>query len=279
MITLEQLTDEVRDLAPLPAAAAKLAQLAADMDADTQLIVDTIRYDQALTARVLRYANSPAAGSYYRIRSVKDAVVRLGLGKLLELAISAHVSGQMQTALPEYGLGEIDLWRHSVASATAADLLTRQRSNSVPPESFSAALLHDIGKLVLARHLDPPSQESIKKFTDEYSMTYYQAELEVLGFTHASIGSSIAKRWSLDETICSAIGHHHDVDADHGSINDIVQIGNVVAKTIGFGLGHEGLNLAANAAACERLDISRDEFEGLCAETSGLMNSIDEFYA
>ncbi|MCK4304577.1 MAG: HDOD domain-containing protein [Candidatus Eisenbacteria sp.] len=279
MITLEELAAEVQDLAPLPAAAAKLAMFAADENVEASLIIDTIRYDQALTARVLRYANSPMAGARFRIRSVKDAVVRLGLGTLLKIAVSAQVQDQMSTAVPEYGLGEDEIWKHSVAASLAAELLMRQHGDKIPPISFTAALLHDIGKLILARYLKAPVQKSIQKLVAEHSMTHHQAELEVLGFTHASVGGIIAARWNLGETISNAITRHHDIGDDKDAVIDVVQIGNLVAKTIGFGLGNEGLNLAADSGACKRLGITSRKFEGLCAEVAGLLSSVDDLCA
>ena len=71
MITLEQLSQEVQDLAPLPAAAAKLARIVSQKDPNVGEVVTAIRFDQALTATILRYANSPMAGSLYKIQSVK----------------------------------------------------------------------------------------------------------------------------------------------------------------------------------------------------------------
>jgi putative nucleotidyltransferase with HDIG domain len=279
VITLEELAKEVHDLAPLPAAAARLAHLAADEDAEVKAIVDTIRYDQALTARVLRYANSPAAGSLYPIRSIKDAVVRLGLGKLLEIAIGAQVEGRMRRALPEYGLGEDEMWAHAAAAALGAELLIRNHSSRCPPVAFTAALLHDIGKLVLARHLDPNVQKTIRKLTRDYGMAYYRAELEILDFTHATIGARIAEHWHLGQAISDAISSHHEQDAEGGPVSDVVRIGNMVAKTAGYGLGFEGMNLAADPGACARLGIDGNQFEGLCAEAAARMTSVRELGA
>ncbi len=279
MVTLEQLAAEVQDLAPMPAAAAKLARFAADENADVNAIVEVIRYDQALTARVLRYANSPMAGARFKIRSIKDAVVRLGLGALLKLAVSAQVEGQMSTAVPEYGLAEDEIWKHSVAASLAAELLMRQHGNKIPPVSFTAALLHDIGKLILARHLAPPIQMAIQKLASDYSMTYHQAEQEVLGFTHAAVGGRMAAQWNLGESIVAAITHHHNTEDPNDTVVTVVQIGNLVSKTIGFGLGNEGLNLAANSAACERLDLTSNDFESLCAEVMCLLSNVEDLCA
>lgn len=279
MISLEDLTKELEALAPLPAAAAKVAQIMALDDPNLGEVVTAIRFDQALTATVLRYANSPMSGSRYRIQNVKDAVVRLGFAKLLEIAVSSHVRGSMQPALPQYGLGENELWVHSVASALAAESLQRRLGKQLPPTSFTAALLHDIGKLILARHLDAKTLQAIHRHADDYSTTYYGAELDVLGFSHAALGAKIVEEWNLGDEIASAVAHHHELDEPDSRTTDVVRVCNLVAKTIGAGLGFEGMNLAGDPGACERLGISRESFEGLCAEVAVALTQFQEWAA
>lgn len=279
MITLDQLAQEVQDLAPLPAAAAKLAKIVSEKDPDVGDVVTAIKYDQALTARILRYANSPMAGSLYKIQSVKDAVIRLGFAKVLEITVSSHVKSSLQKSLPEYGLGEEELWFHSVASALAAESLQQRTKDKLPATSFTAALLHDIGKLILARHLDPQLQQQIHRHTDDYSTTYYQAEQDVLGFTHADLGAKVVLRWGLGDDIAQAVERHHGLSEDEGPTTDVVRICNLVAKTIGSGLGYEGMNLIGDPGACERLGIGRTAYEGLCAEVATLLLQFQEWAA
>jgi putative nucleotidyltransferase with HDIG domain len=279
VITLDELTQEVQDLAPLPAAAAKLAQIVSSPDPDVNAAVTAIRFDEALTARILRFANSPFSGPRSPIRNVRDAVVRLGLAKVFELAVRGHVRGEMSRDIPEYGLGEEEMWRHSVASALTAEILVRAYGKRIPPIAFTAALLHDIGKLVLARHLEAPIQKTIQKLTADYALTYYQAEIEVLGFSHAALGQRIAQRWNLGDEIDQAIAEHHETGADRGPITDVVRIGNLVAKTVGCGLGFEGMNLTGDPGACERLGIDREVFESVSAEVISMLQSIEELHS
>ncbi len=279
MITLDDLVQEVQDLAPLPTAAAKLVQILAVDEAEVGTAVEIIRFDQALTASVLRYANSPIAGAYYPTNSIKDATIRIGLGKVLEIAISSHVREPMGNALPEYGLGEEELWTHSVASALAAEVMLRDHKMAIPQLSFAAALLHDIGKLVLTRHLDPAIQGSIRRLTTDCSMTYYRAELEVLGFSHADLGAQISERWNLGKDISRAIGTHHEVETTPGPVADVVRISNLAAKTVGSGLGFEGMNLEADAGACERLGLDRSGFERLSADVAVLLRDIQKSHS
>jgi HD-like signal output (HDOD) protein len=279
VIALNDVIQDIDLLDPLPAAAAKLAKIARDWEADINEAVTVIRYDQGLTANILRYANSPMGGARYRIAQVRDAVVRLGIPKVLEIAVTAHVRSQMTRALPEYGYGKEELWKHSVASAMAADVLVSMASTQVPAHSFTAALLHDVGKLVLARHLDSPHLKAIAHLISNHGLTYSQAEQEVLGFTHATIGARVTEIWNLGPEIAEAVGAHHEFDGDAGPAADAVRICNLAAKTVGCGLGTEGMNIAGDVGATERLGLSREDFEALCAEVQTFMPEIESLYS
>ncbi|MDQ1385811.1 MAG: hypothetical protein QOG65_3190, partial [Actinomycetota bacterium] len=120
---------------------------------DLAQIVDIVRYDQALTAALLRSANSSWSAARTEIATVRDAVVRLGAGPVLALALGVNVRGRMETAIPAYELAEGELWSHSVLAMLAAETLRSHVGMShgghkLPAETPTAALLHDVGKLV-----------------------------------------------------------------------------------------------------------------------------------
>jgi putative nucleotidyltransferase with HDIG domain len=277
VITLNDVIRDIDLLDPLPAAAAKLAKIARDWEADINEAVTVIRYDQGLTANILRYANSPMGGARFRIAQVRDAVVRLGIPKVLEIAVTAHVRSQMMMALPEYGYAKEELWKHSVA--VAADVLASLATTRIPPVVFTAALLHDVGKLILARHLDSPHLKSIAHLISNRGLTYSQAEQEILGFTHATVGARITEVWNLGDEIARAVGAHHDLDESGGPAADAVRICNLVAKSIGCGLGNEGMNLSGDTGASTRLGLASEDFESLCAEVQTFLPEIEALYA
>ncbi len=274
MITIEEIISDVEDVAPLPKVVMDLVNISQQPEPDIREAIDVIKYDQALTTRILRYANSPMADARYRIQNIKDAAIRLGLGTLLEIALGSKVNNFMNHALPQYGLGEEEIWQHSKISALAAEVLQRNLRQKLPPTAFTAVLLHDIGKLILARHLDPDIVAAIEKSAEDNHLTHHEAEKEILGFTHSDVGARLATHWHLGDGIAEAIAHHHTIDIDRGPICDIVHVCNVIAKTVGSGLGLEGMNLNADPVACERLKISRDLFEYVTAEVASLMSDI-----
>ncbi|MCK4413081.1 MAG: HDOD domain-containing protein [Candidatus Eisenbacteria sp.] len=275
MIALDAVINDALLLAPLPPAASRLARIAQDRDADISEVVTVVRYDPELPSQLLAYANANRSPALTPLTHVRDAIVCLGIPKVLEIAVIEHLGTPMMEPIPAYGLQEGELWEHSTAAALAAEILGQISGDAVPPASILAALLHDIGKLVLAPHLEPKATMAIARAVDERGMVYSQAELEVVGFTHALVGARIAEIWNLDEQVAAAIRRHHELDTDHGPIADAVRVGNLVAKTLGRGLGDEGLNLAADAAAYHRLGISRQDFEMVCAEVLARFHEVD----
>ncbi len=235
MLDLDELGREASSLEPLPTSVARLAALVCEGTPELSEVVDIVRFDQALTATLLRTANSSWSASRTQITTVDDAVVRLGSGPVLSLAFAVTVRAQMSRAVPEYGLGEGELWSHSVAASLAAELICRTAPTRPPVETPTAALLHDVGKLVMARFLDMELLDALRD-AEARGLARMDAELEVLGIHHAELGALIAQSWGLPSALVYGIRRHHEPGGDHGGIAYGIHLADVVAKTIGMGL-------------------------------------------
>ncbi len=264
MIDLSALITSARDLEPLPASATRLATLMSQEDWKMTDILEVIAFDQALTPRILRMANSAASGSRSSIVNVRDAVVRLGPGSVLSLAIGTRVRDKMQKPLPQYGLREGQLWSHSVAAALAAEMAGAYCEVSIPKEAFAASLLHDIGKLLLARFLSPEVLQVLDQAQHLGGLDRLRAESEVLEVHHGELGGIIAQNWGLPEGIVKGITHHHTPDEGNHIVCDVVHLANVVAKNI-----EENASAPSDRVLLpgpkERLRIADEKFEKLCA--------------
>jgi len=217
---------------PLPVSVTRLALLVADPEADIREIVEVITYDQALAANLLRQVNSAALGGRVAITTVRDAVMRLGIGTLFTLALGASVRTAMGQAIPEFGLAEGDLWRHSVASSLAADVLRARCTATVPMEASTAALLHDFGKLVLARHFGGAMLTAVSSAAANDGVTEIEAETEVFGFDHAEAGAVVAGSWNLPMAVVDGIRDHHREAADLPTVSRVVALANLVADDL-----------------------------------------------
>jgi HD-like signal output (HDOD) protein len=229
VIDLIALSDAAMHLEPLPSSVMRLVALVTKGNVDLGDVVGIVQYDQALTASVLRTANSSWSGVRTEITTAKDAVVRLGSNQVLALALRGNVRGRMQPAIPAYDLAEGVLWRHSVAASLAAEALGVFAKVRLPAETATAALLHDIGKLVLARFFNPLDVQAVRR-AHEMGVSPLQSEREILGADHAELGGLIVQAWGLPEMLVSGVAFHHAPEEASSTIAYGVYVADVVAK-------------------------------------------------
>jgi putative nucleotidyltransferase with HDIG domain len=189
-----------------PAIVLALHDLLGDEESSLEEIATYAARDQALTARLLRVANSSYFGLARKVGTVRDAVIVLGTGNVRNLMIAT----EMLARYPGTNGARADLatfWRHGLLTAFCAAALA-QRCASDDGVAFTAALLHDIGKLVLA-----------SAHPDEYAASAcdaaacLQRERARFGADHAALGAMIAERWGFPHPICEALRSHHEPQA------------------------------------------------------------------
>jgi HD-like signal output (HDOD) protein len=266
MLDKEALTQAAFALDPLPATVARLAALVVREDWSVAEAAHLVEFDPALTGRLLRMANSAATAGLAPVATVRDAILRVGIGPVLAFATASGLKKQLRRALPEYGLSEGQLWRHAVASALAAELLAGQSRVTVPPEVFTAALLHDVGKIVLARFLDAEHLRALAAARKDGGASSLDAEIEVLGANHAELGGIIATHWTLPDRLAAGITHHHAPASGHDLVCDGVYLANIAAKRIGEGIVFDEAELVPEAGSLDRMGISPADWESICDE-------------
>lgn len=250
------LVKAAHDLAPLPPALVQLSALVATGAYSPGDVEAIVRLDAALTGRLLQYANSAASASYVRVGTVRDAVVRVGVGPVLSFMAATTLRPELLLAIPAYGLSEGELWRHSVAAALACEVIAQKAPVEVPPDSFTASLLHDVGKVVLARFLDPIHQRELAAAREQGGESSVRAEIEILGVDHGELGGLIGSHWNLPPRVVRGITHHHTPTAGDDVICDVVHVANVLAKRVGTGSVVTASDLDADPDALARLGLA-----------------------
>ncbi len=273
MLDATALIKAAHALDPLPATVARLAALVVREDWSLAEAAHLVEFDPALTGRLLRLANSAATAGLAPVHTARDAIMRVGIGPALAFAAASGLRRQMKRALPEYGLSEGQLWRHSVAAALAAEPIAARARVYLPPEFFTAALLHDIGKLVLARFLDKEDLRLLATARDDGHATSLQAEMEILGVNHGELGGLIAAHWKLPDRIVLGITHHHAPECGGDPVCDAVHLANVVAKRIGEGPVTFIEELEPDAAALERLGLGTEAVNEIILELPAAFES------
>jgi HD-like signal output (HDOD) protein len=248
VIDLKQLLASAEALGGLPVTVTRLASIVGNPEHELQEIVEVVSFDQALTATLLRRANSAALGARFQIKTVRDAAMWLGSGSLLSMALATNVSKRLSQPIPAYGLAEGQLWKQSVAASLAAEVIRAQAIVEVPAEAPTAALLHDFGKVVLAQHFGARVLNLIAQAADADHMGLLEAETKVFGVNHADIGGLVAQQWKLPHSIVEAIIHHHHTGTHPTSVSATVSLAHAMVPEIlvETGLGPDGLPMACD---------------------------------
>lgn len=265
---LTSIWDKVQSFPTMPTAAAELLKLLDDPDTSASQVESVLRYEPGLTANILKLSNSAYFGVPSKIGSLKQAIVLLGWRRLIQLVMTSCVSTVLDESIPGYDLGKGELWRHSVAVSVAAEIMVKELNFPAIDEIFTAALLHDVGKLVLGAFV----REDLKEIEQSAAegLSFEQAERTVLGTDHTEIGAAILKSWSFPDRLVSAVKWHHDPDSAKNELNtaiDIVHIADVLCLMIGFGVGREGLHYQPSTSATERLGLNESHLEMVASQT------------
>jgi putative nucleotidyltransferase with HDIG domain len=266
--------DDVKSFPSMPASALKLLTLLKDENPSNVQIEQILRYEPGLTANILKMTNSAFFGLPKKIGSIRQAVLLIGWKKLIQIVLASCVSAIIDKPVQGYDLSAGDLWRHCVAVSVASELLVKELKLSVPEEMFTAALLHDVGKMVLGRYV----KEDIALIDGEemQCLSFEQVERSMFGIDHAEIGADILRNWSFPPTMISAVRWHHDPDAAPKSSHliDVVHVADVLCVMSGIGVGREGLQYRPSPTACERIGLTEEHLEKVASQTLQWANEL-----
>ena len=270
---LRALIRESKSLPTIPGVITKLSALESDPKATSQEIARLISSDQILSAKVLRLVNSPFYGFPRRVSTVSNALILLGISVIKSLIMSTSIFEMMEKTL-------IGLWEHSLATAAAANLVAGRLELSDKEEISTAALLHDIGKVVIKIHLKD-DYEQLLTACREKRLLSFEAEREAFATDHAEVGKWLAESWYLPEKLIEPIACHHDVEKSvtHRTRTAVVHFADVLIRARGFGNGGGSNELVPQvhplAASILRLD--NMDIDSLVAELDDLLVEVKNF--
>ena len=268
----------VRDLPALPAAVFELLELLGRDDVGTPALVAKISLDQALTAKTLRLANSSFYGMPRHVGSVSDATTVLGLRTVRVVLTAAALHGAFKPPACA-GFDFMAFWRHAVCTAVCARLVGTEIGADAEA-AFTAGLLHDIGKLILASSHPERYAEVLAHAAGGAPLRVVEAEW--LGIDHAQVGARVAEHWRFPKPIVDAITHHHappDASAAFALVR-LVHVAVLLARALGtatpaqpfapldpHATGHAAwLALGLNADAWRRLGADAElQTQSICA--------------
>jgi HD-like signal output (HDOD) protein/CheY-like chemotaxis protein len=205
---LKSLVCKMNRLPSMPNLYLQLLEKTSRPETSLEEIGEIISRDIGMIAQVLKLTNSAFFGLGRELSNAEEAVAYLGLDTIKSLVLSVHAFAQYEKA--ETGALKIEpLWNHSLQVASSAKRITKLESQDpkVGEEAFTAGMLHDIGKLVLAVNLPKDYTEATRLAHDGLELPL--AEQEVFGFNHADVGGYLIGLWGLPVPVVEAIALHH----------------------------------------------------------------------
>jgi putative nucleotidyltransferase with HDIG domain len=276
---VDQISRMIKAFPAMPGAALKLLALADAAGTTVQQIEEVLRQDPGLTANLLKLANSAYIGIPSKVGSVRQAVMLLGLKKMVQMVVAASASAIMDRGVPGYDLPAGELWRHSLAVSVAAKGLAGELKIQAADEIFTAGLLHDVGKLILGQFV----QEDLVQIEAALAqgMSFEAAEAAVLGIDHATIGAQVLAQWSLPEKIVRAVRWHHAPErcSCDDIMLDVVHVANLLCLMIGIGVGREGLRHEPSPVVTRRLGLEPPHLEKVASQTLQWVSELSQALA
>jgi len=249
-------------LPAFPATVHKVTSLINNPDSSLFELVEVIRLDQAITANILRMCNSAYFGLRHKVDNVHDAIMYLGKQNVVRAVMAAGTSRFFKDT-PGYEAEAKDLWEHAVGTALMSQILAKKILKHEDSQLFTAALMHDIGKIILGEFVSEKYHE-IKNSMSARSCSFLEAEEEVLGMNHAGIGGVIAAAWNFPQDIQQAIAYHHRPDRHPVMASPmpwLIHLADQGCLMMGIGYGTDGLSYHGLDEAMSRFDFTNKDFE------------------
>ena len=275
MQELDDYINRVKSLPPAPRILPELLALLRKEDVDADRVVNLIAFDPAITAAVLRLCNSAVFAGAEPATDLQTAVTRLGFRQVYQLVAAVSGSRMLGAAQKGYGINGGELWQHSVTAAVAAQLIA-QGNGEDESLAFTAALLHDLGKIILAGALEHIYEELVQNSQSQQA-ALIETEKRLLGVQHAEIGGRLLSRWKFPENIVSAVTFHHEPAAasPHQRLAAYVYLGNMIAYFMGHGYGHQAFALRGRAEALEILNLKPDALPNFMIQTFDKLQTVE----
>ncbi|MBI5771775.1 MAG: HDOD domain-containing protein [Verrucomicrobia bacterium] len=270
--------DELRQIPALQSLAQGFMQTMSRPDVAVEEIVAALEKDSALCVRILRLANSVAVASESRIDDLATAVQMLGVRRVRRAAQALFTLRDAHRVAE--GFDWRHLWIHALATAAIAEELERRLRPGAETQLHLAALMHDVGKIVLST-IAPDEYRGVLVAAWHEQGRLEDLERECLGVDHREAGLRFARHNQLSEVVIEAIAHHDNAAAAEKCRFEValVALANYLSKA--HGLGFSGSRIGADEAEFEQHPAWRvvTEESGQPPDAAALEEEIQPFLA
>ncbi len=206
---LQAIVAQVKSLPSVPSLYLEMMTEINREDSSLEALAAIVAKDPSMTAKLLQIVNSAAFGQARRISSPLEAIQFLGVARVNSLVLSTHIFSSFDQATVK-GSSIQALWDHAFQTASLARLIldAEGAESEMAEAGYTAGLLHDIGKLILAQSF-PQDWQRVLAACAEGSRPSVDVEMEIFGASHTGIGAYLLGLWGLPAPIVEAVAFHH----------------------------------------------------------------------
>jgi putative nucleotidyltransferase with HDIG domain len=280
MMDIQRIVKGIARLKPIPHVVNKIMALTQDPDSSMAQLAEVISFDAMATANLLKAANSAYYGRSKQFDSIRQAIVFLGMEEVVDLVLMTSSAENLKRPQKGYGLTAGDLWRYSVASALLARKLAMARDMQDVHFIFTAALLKDIGKVILEQYVGD-SLQKIQALVSDGSCSFREAEKSVIGIDHAELGGMVARVWQFSPKMVEIIINHHQPGQAHQAREEtaIVYAADLLVMMMGINSGLDGLAYRFDRRIFESMGMTATELQAIIADFAGELQKVEELIA
>ena len=277
---LEAVLQSGKQLPTLPVLIVQVQKAVASEMSGLRDIGFIIERDPALTARVLRVANSALFTRGDPVTTIGAAVARLGMAQVRSLCLAVGVVrafGNAQTRLDHKRY-----WQHSAAVGMVAERLT-ELSGRYPAvdgaEAYVGGLLHDVGLLIIDQFF-PAEFAAVQEEMEAEMIPRYRVEQNRLGLDHGGVARLVLRRWQLPSQVISGVAAHHNPEAcaiGAESLARLVWAAEALCAAAGLDLPQEGVAELAPEAVLAEIEVPPEMWPALLEEVGNIGEKAHQF--
>jgi len=203
----------ISNLPTLPVIAMQINQKLQDYESPVDSLLELLEKDQSLVLKILKLVNSSFFGFKGKVSALRHAVSLLGYNTIQNAVVSIAVIDTLAIKNKLKGFAIEQFWEHSIHVAVMCKYLALKTRLASTENAFTAGLLHDIGKVILANYFPDLFVQVVDVMGTEH-LTFQEAEKSLDAVSHNQTGGVLAQRWMLPDPLVKAIFNHHS-QSDH----------------------------------------------------------------
>ena len=270
----------IKQIKLLSSSASRLFEITTREDHNLNEVVNIIKHDANLTAKVLKVVNSAAYGLQNKITAINRAVGFTGETTLISIAMNEAVNMLYTKDLSGYEGEKGDLWAHNLLTGLAAKKITPHAKKQINGDvAFTCGLLHDLGKSIISDFLINTSSKVIQAIENKKVDNYNIAERKILGIDHCQAGFELATHWNLPEPIPSAIRFHHtpiEAQEEYKPLVYAIHLGDILAMMVGNGTGADTLRYKLDSNYTKYIEITENDLARIMVEIDDEFTKMQE---